>query len=98
MFGGNDDEGGDVADEGDWYAALVAGEHVGEWLDIVKVRASACQACIAFFSTPPFFFSFFFFCLLIDSLFFVIPFALAFLAGQGKVERQEGTRGTQSRG
>jgi hypothetical protein len=27
-----------VADEGDWYAALVAGEHVGDWLDVVKVR------------------------------------------------------------
>lgn len=31
--------GGDVADEGDWYAALVAGEHVGDWLDIIKVLA-----------------------------------------------------------
>lgn len=41
MFGGGgkEDEGGDVADEGDWYAALVAGEHVGDWLDIIKVRA-----------------------------------------------------------
>ena len=27
-----------VADEGDWYAALVAGEHVGDWLDVIKVR------------------------------------------------------------
>lgn len=26
----------DVADEGDWYAALVAGEHVGDWLDTVR--------------------------------------------------------------
>ena len=26
------DADGAVADEGDWYAALVAGEHVGEWL------------------------------------------------------------------
>lgn len=31
--------GGEVADEGDWYAALVAGEHIGDWLDVVKVRA-----------------------------------------------------------
>ena len=45
MFGGGgkdgDDGGGDVADEGDWYAALVAGEHVGDWLDIIKVRPRA---------------------------------------------------------
>ena len=27
------DADGAVADEGDWYAALVAGEHVGEWLE-----------------------------------------------------------------
>ena len=26
----------DVADEGDWYAALVAGEQIGDWLDAVK--------------------------------------------------------------
>ena len=28
--------GDEVADEGDWYAALVAGEHVGDWLDTVR--------------------------------------------------------------
>ena len=30
------DENDAVADEGDWYAALVAGEHVGDWLDTVR--------------------------------------------------------------
>jgi predicted nicotinamide N-methyase len=28
--------GDEVADEGDWYAALVAGEHVGDWLDTIR--------------------------------------------------------------
>lgn len=51
MFGGGgkEVEGGDVADEGDWYAALVAGEHVGEWLDIIKVRACFVQPLNGFF-------------------------------------------------
>ena len=27
---------GEFADEGDWYASLVAGERVGEWLDVIE--------------------------------------------------------------
>ena len=27
---------GEFADEGDWYASLIAGERVGEWLDVVE--------------------------------------------------------------
>ena len=26
----------EFADEGDWYASLVAGERVGEWLDVIE--------------------------------------------------------------
>jgi predicted nicotinamide N-methyase len=39
---GERDTGEVVADEGDWYAALVAGENVGEWLETVEnvVRSS----------------------------------------------------------
>ena len=43
-----------VADEGDWYAALVAGEHVGEWLETLENpkrafgrRERACRSLAA---------------------------------------------------
>ena len=32
----SDDSEGEVADEGDWYASLIAGERVGEWLDVIE--------------------------------------------------------------
>ena len=35
--GDDDDESeGEFADEGDWYASLIAGERVGEWLDVIE--------------------------------------------------------------
>ena len=30
------DSSGEFADEGDWYESLIAGERVGEWLDVVE--------------------------------------------------------------
>jgi|AntAceMinimDraft_5_1070358.scaffolds.fasta_scaffold24752_3 hypothetical protein len=51
--GGGGGGGDDVADEGDWYAALVAGEHVGDWLDIIKVLPKLgtlpCRPSLSFF-------------------------------------------------
>lgn len=32
----SDDSEGEFADEGDWYASLIAGERVGEWLDVIE--------------------------------------------------------------
>ena len=32
----SDDSEGEFADEGDWYASLIAGEQVGEWLDVIE--------------------------------------------------------------
>ena len=32
----DDDSEGEFADEGDWYASLIAGERVGEWLDVIE--------------------------------------------------------------